>query len=316
MRAKRFWLSQPPPANGHTVEGPDAWWYRWGGYVNEFGYTDERRVLNTHAGATAFLALLAERTGDAEARRGLDCGINAFKWGLERGIQKGNGQFLYCLSQVDPTLERPGDPPYLRLDLVPQIEDVYTVASSYRLMLANRVAREPAVWEAVRRALDYWWTGYREGKVYTYRAYAVLAFAVAAGEIDVRYALALPELLKDPEHFTSLQQGLSSFVAPAGLPALRVRVEPPGPAFVEPVFLRRTNDEYLFALVNVEYPYRDLPVLVDLPEGRRPVGVHAVDPGTAAESPLDFRVDDGCAAFSIPELGEFGVVVVRLTLGS
>ncbi len=40
-----------------------------------------------------------------------------------------------------PTLERPGDPPYIKLDLVPQIEDVYTVASSYRLMLANRIAR-------------------------------------------------------------------------------------------------------------------------------------------------------------------------------
>jgi hypothetical protein len=174
-----------------------------------------RRETNTHAGATEFLALLYERTGDGEARVGMERGVNAFKLGLERGIQKGNGQFLYCLSQVDPTLERPGDPPYLRLDLVPQIEDVYTVASSYRLMLANRVAGDPAITAAVRRALDYWWSGYREGKVYTYRAYAVIAFAVAAGEIDVVYALALPELLKDPDHFTSMQRGLSSFVAPA-----------------------------------------------------------------------------------------------------
>ena len=181
QRAKTFWLSQPPPANGHTEEGEDAWWYRWGGYVNEFGHTDERLVLNTHAGATEFLALLYERTGDDEARVGMERGVNAFKLGLERGIQKSSGQFLYCLSQADPTLERPGDPPYLRLDLVPQIEDVYTVASSYRLMLANRVARDPEITAAVRRALNYWWGGYREGKVYTYRAYAVIAFAVAAG---------------------------------------------------------------------------------------------------------------------------------------
>jgi hypothetical protein len=60
-----------------------------------------RRETNTHAGATVFLALLYERTGDGEARVGMERGVNAFKLGLERGIQKGNGQFLYCLSQVD-----------------------------------------------------------------------------------------------------------------------------------------------------------------------------------------------------------------------
>jgi hypothetical protein len=309
-RAKDFWLSRPPPANGHTEEGLEAWWYRWGGYVNEFGYTDERRVLNTHAGATAFLALLHERTGDEEARRGLEYGINAFKWGLERGIQKASGQFLYCLSQIDPTLERPGDPPYLRLDLVPQIEDVYTVASSYRMMLANRIARDPVVTAAVRRALDYWWSGYREGRVYTYRAYATIAYALAAGEIDLVYALALPELLKDPNHFTSMQRGLSSFVAPAGRPGLRVEVE----NFVEPVFLRRGHDDFLFALVNTEYPQRGLPVAVELPDGARADGVRMIEPATGEETELALEEDAGLARFRAPELGEFGVACFRLAL--
>jgi hypothetical protein len=313
-RSKRFWLGEPP-ANSHTEEGPNAWWYRWGGYVNEFGYTDERRVLNTHAGATEFFALYFERTGDDEARLAMENGINGFKLGLERGIQKGNGQFLYCLSQVDPTLERPGDPPYLRLDLVPQIEDVYTVASRYRLLMANRIARDPAVTASIRKALDYWWDGYRKGQVYTYRAYAVIAYAVAAGEIDITYALALPELLKQPDHFTSMQRGLSSFVAPAGLPGLPVHVESLGPSFVEPVFVRRTRDEFTFALVNVEYPQQDLRVAVELPEG----GVRDVveiDPATRAEASREFSVDDGVVRFRVPELGEFGVTAVRLGLRS
>ena len=307
-RAKAFWLSQPPPANGHTEEGPDAWWYRWGGYVNEFGYTDERLVLNTHAGATEFLALLYERTGDDEARAGMERGVNAFKLGLERGIQKGSGQFLYCLSQADPTLERPGDPPYLRLDLVPQIEDVYTIASSYRLMLANRVARDPAITAAVRRALDYWWSGYREGKVYTYRAYAVIAFAVAAGEIDLVYALALPELLKDPDHFTSMQRGLSSFVAPASLVSLTVDAPP----FVEPIFLRRRRDEFMFALVNMEYPRHRVRIEVQLPPSASDPAVVLVDPATKDEVPVAVTSENGRVAFEIPELGEFGVACVRL----
>jgi len=307
-RAKGFWLSQPPPANGHTEEAPDAWWYRWGGYVNEFGYTDERLVLNTHAGATEFLALLYERTGDGEARTGMERGVNAFKLGLERGIQKANGQFLYCLSQADPTLERPGDPPYLRLDLVPQIEDVYTVASSYRLMLANRVAQEPAIASAVRRALDYWWSGYREGRVYTYRAYAVIAFAVAAGEIDLVYALALPELLKDPDHFTSMQRGLSSFVAPAALAGLSVDTPP----FVEPVFLRRREGEFMFALVNLEYPRRRVRVEVELPPSPSDPSAVLVDAATKEEAPVRITSDNRRVTLEIPELGEFGVACVRL----
>jgi hypothetical protein len=314
-RCKQFWLG-PPPANSHTTDAPGAWWYRWGGYINEFGYTDERHVLNTHAGATEFLALYYERTGDAEAGAGMQNGIAGFKWGLERGIQKDNGQFLYCLSQVDPTLERPGDPPYIQLDLVPQIEDVYTVASSYRLMMANRITRDDAVTSAVRRALDYWWLGYQAGAVYTYRAYAVIAYALAAGEIDIRYALALPMLLKDPNHFTSMQRGLSSFIAPAGLPGLRVDVVAAGPSFVEPVFLRRSNCEFMFALVNVEYPQRGLEVTVELPDGARVRSASQVDPASASQSSLQFDVrrDEGHVAIRVGDIGEFGVTVVKLEL--
>ncbi len=313
-RAKHFWTSELPPANGHTEEGPNAWWYRWGGYINEFGYTDERRVLNTHAGATEFLALLYERTSDDGAQRGMENGIAAFKWGLERGIQKGNGQFLYCLSQIDPTLERPGDPPYLQLDLVPQIEDVYTVASSYRLLMANRIVRDAEVDAAIRRALDYWWTGYKEGRVYTYRAYAVLAYALAAGELDLAYALALPALLKQPQHFTSMQRGLSSFVAPAGLPGLRVRVEALSQSLIEPIFLRRTNDEFLFALVNIEFPQREVPVTVELPAGVGAKDAMEIDPGTLAQRELQLAQRDGKASLIVPGLAEFGVTVIRLRL--
>jgi hypothetical protein len=310
-RAKRFWTAEPPPANGHTEEQGGEWWYRWGGYVNQLGYTDERHVLNTHAGATAFLAQYYERTGDDEARRGLENGIAAVRWGLERGIQKGSGQFLYSLSQVDPTLERPGDPPYVQLDLVPQIEDVYTVATSYRLLVANRIARDPIVTAAIRRALDYWWTGYKAGTVYTYRAYAVIAYAVAAGELDLTYALALPALLKDPDHFTSLQRGHSSFVAPAGLPGLAVEVATP---FVEPIFLRRSQREYLFALVNLEYPQSDLPVAVEIPTGLRAARVVQVDPASKDERALEFAQDGVVASFLAPAIGEFGVTAIRVEL--
>jgi hypothetical protein len=244
----------------------------------------------------------------------MENGINGFKRGLKRGIQKGNGQFLYCLSQVDPTLERPGDPPYLRLDLVPQIEDVYTVASSYRLMMANRIACDPLVAESVRKALDYWWDGYRKSQVYTYRAYAVIAYGIAAGELDLAYALALPELLKDSNHFTSMQRGLSSFVAPAGLQGLLVRVESLGPSFVEPVFVRRTRDEFMFALVNLEYPEQDTPIAVELTEGGGVREVVEIDPATKEEARREFSVTEGIARFLVPELAEFGVTVIRMGL--
>ncbi len=316
-RAVHFWVSNPPPANGHTEVADGAWWYRWGGYVNELGYTDERCVLNTHSGATAFLAMYAERTGDADARRGAEAGLAAVRWGLQRGIQRGDGQFLYCLSQVDPTLERPGDPPYIKLDLVPQIEDVYTVASSYRLMMALRSIPDAEVTAAIRRALDYWWVGHRAGTVYTYRAYSAIAFGVAAGEIDLRYALALPEILRDREQFTSMQRGLSSFIAPHGLPLVYVRARGRPGRFVEPVFVRRRPGEYLFALVNTEQPMRRIPLEVGLPAGVSLRGASVIDP--AGDPPVAVPVSwvpDGerTAIVAVDELQEFAVVVVRLEL--
>lgn len=315
-RTREFWCTMPPPANGHVDVGPDAWWFRWGGYINAFGYTDERCVLNTHSGATAFLAALAARTGDAETRASARRGLNAVLWGLEHGVQRGDGQFLYCLSQIDPTLERPGDPPYIKLDLVPQIEDVYTVATSYRLMIANREFRDPAIDAAITRALDYWWTAYRAGTVYTYRAYASLAYAVAAGDIDLRYALALPEILRDPQHFTSMHRGLSAFVAPAGLGLVEVRVGDAAAVGVEPVFLRRTAGEAVFAIVNVEQALRRVPVSVRLPGDARPIGVEAIDPASPqVATPVGdwSAADDGYVHLALAELGEFGVVVVRVT---
>lgn len=316
-RAVHFWVSNPPPANGHVEVADGAWWYRWGGYVNELGYTDERCVLNTHSGATAFLAMYAERTGDPDARRGAEAGLAAMRWGLERGIQRGDGQFLYCLSQVDPTLERPGDPPYIKLDLVPQIEDVYTVASSYRLMMALRSIPDPVITAAIRRALDYWWVGHRAGTVYTYRAYSAIAFGVAAGEIDLRYAMALPEILRDREQFTSMQRGLSSFIAPHGLPLVYVRARGRPGRFVEPVFVRRRRGEYLFALVNTEQPMRNIPVEVGLPAGVSLRGASVIDPAgdPMTEVPASWVPgDDRTATVAVEELQEFAVTVVRLEL--
>ena len=316
-RAVGFWVSNPPPANGHVEVAEGAWWYRWGGYINELGYTDERCVLNTHSGATAFLAMYAERTGDPDARRGAEAGLAAMRWGLERGIQRGDGQFLYCLSQVDPTLERPGDPPYIKLDLVPQIEDVYTVASSYRLMMALRSIPDPVVTAAIRRALDYWWVGHRAGTVYTYRAYSAIAFGAAAGEIDLRYALALPEILRDREQFTSMQRGLSSFIAPHGLPLVYVRARGRPGRFVEPVFVRRRHGEYLFALVNTEQPMSNIPVEVGLPAGVSLLGASTIDPAgdPMAEVPASWVPGgDRSATVAVEELQEFAVTVVRLEL--
>lgn len=314
-KAVRFWLN-PPPANGHVEVADGAWWYRWGGYINEFGYTDERCVLNTHSGATAFLALYAERTGDKGARKAAEAGIVAMRWGLERGIQRGDGQFLYCLSQVDPKLERPGDPPYIKHDLVPQIEDVYTVASSYRLLMALRTIPDPEVVAAIGRALDYWWTGHRAGTVYTYRAYSTIVFGIAAGEINLRYALALPEILRDPQQFTSMQRGLSSFIAPHGLPLLHVRVEGAPAHFVEPVFVRRRPGEFMFALVNTEQPVAHIPVRVSLPTGMSVRAASVIDPASATLEPVATSWEDGPdgVALEVGDLQEFAVTVVRLEL--
>lgn len=312
-RCVRFWTESQPPANGHSTLGPEAWWYRWGGYINEYGFTDERLVLNTHAGACMFLALYHERTGDPLARRGLEYGFNAFKLGLQRGIQKGNGQFLYCLSQIDPTLERPGDPPYIQLDLVPQIEDVYTVAASYRLMLANRSMRDETVRAALARALDYWWKGYQAGTVYTYRAYAVNAFAIAAAELAPAYLAALPTLLKNPDHYTSMQRGFSAFIAPYGLHGLPLRLRAHGPSFVEPVFVARQRGEYRFALVNMEYPLQGLEVEVQ-PRAGRVLEVEELDLFSAAPRPVAHRATEHGAAITLDRLPEFGVRQFRVRL--
>jgi hypothetical protein len=312
LRCRDFWLGEPP-ANGHTEVDNGGWWYRWGGYVNELGYTDERHVLNTHSGATAFLALLYERTGDDLALEAAQRGMLAVRWGLERGIQRGDGQFLYALCQIDPTLERPGDPPYIRADLVPQIEDVYTIASSYRLMMANRLVGDEVVTDAIRRALAFWWTGHRASRTVTYRAYAAITFGVAAGEIDPVYALALPELLKDREQFTTMQRGLSSFIVPAGLPRLKVAAEGFNESLIEPVFLRQEPSRLVFALVNLEHAQRDVGVHVDLPPGREATGARVVDPAGGPTVAVDAieRTEHG-VRLSVPGLREISASIVDL----
>jgi hypothetical protein len=128
------------------------------------------------------------------------------------------------------------------------------------------------------------------------------------------YALALPELLRDREHFTSMQRGFSSFIAPAGLPALTVEVEAFGPSFVEPIFLHRRKDEFSFALVNLEYPRHDIGVSVELPMATVPTGAARVDPAGGQRSTFDVTCKDGRARFVVPTLGEFGVTLIELGL--
>ena len=252
VRSKEFWLGLPP-GNSHTVDAPDAWWYRWGGYINDAGYTDERHALNTHASVLMIFSMLWRRTNDAEARTGLDHGVNAFNRALDLGLQRPDGQFLYSLSQIDPRFELPGDPPYIQAQLIPEIENVYTVLSAFRLLVANRISGDPAVANACARALAYFWAGYKNGTAHTYRCYPVKTFGIAAGELDLRFAFALPTLLADPQHWTSIYRGFSAWVAPLGHKGLLVE-HPTAAGGLESVFMRRDEQGFTFANVNVGPP--------------------------------------------------------------
>jgi hypothetical protein len=312
LRSKDFWFG-PPPANSHSVDSEDAWWYRWGGYINDAGYTDERHALNTHASVLMIFSLLWTRVQDQEARRGLLNGVNAFKRGLEQGLQRSDGQFLYSLSQVDPRYDRPGDPPYLQTNLIPEIEGVYTVLSAFRLLVANRVAADPIVGDACARALNYWWKAEREGRAYTYRSYAVKTFAIAAGELDLRYAFNLPHLLAEPNNWTAIYRGFSAWVAPWRHKGLMVRIEgdPPG---MESVFLSRDAAAFRFALVNTGIPRSKTPVTVELDEQVTTTKAELVDPAdgrTLAILPSEQR--DALTTFQIASMPEASVAVVRLS---
>jgi hypothetical protein len=311
LRSKDFWFG-PPPANSHSVDAEDAWWYRWGGYINEAGYTDERHALNTHASVLMIFSLLWTRVHDEQARRGLLNGVNAFKRGLDQGLQRSNGQFLYSLSQIDPRYERPGDPPYIQTNLIPEIEDVYTVLSAFRLLVANRVAADPVVCESCARALNYWWRAQDEGRAYTYRSYAVKTFGIAAGEMDLRYAFCLPRLLADPDNWTAIYRGFSAWVAPWRHKALLVTVEgdPPG---MESVFLSRDAAAFRFAVVNTAMPCSKIPVTVELDEATAGARVELLDPaGGRLVAALPSAERDGRLEFEIPRLSESSVAVVRL----
>ena len=306
---KNFWGGEPP-ANGYSRDAEDQIWHRWGGYILPNGDTDERHVLNTHAMGVLFHAMYYERTGDEEAYAMMQQGMNAIVAWLPV-LQREDGRIWYCLSQVDPTLERPGDPPYLRLNLVPGIEDVYTMASSYRLMLANRVARNPEITKMIRKALDYFWRRYQKGETYTYRVYPIIAFAVAAGEIDLRFALALPLMMKNPDNWTAIHRGFAPFVKPHAVVTYPVEVKVLGPTGAEPVFIRSNDDEFMFALVNVENPVSELPVVVEVGADTI-VAIVEVDPRDRTETPIDFNQTNGQLNFIVDSLGEFGVRLFSL----
>jgi hypothetical protein len=311
MRSKEFWFG-PPPANSHSVDAEDAWWYRWGGYINEAGYTDERHALNTHASVLLIFSLLWSRVQDADAKRGMMNGINAFKRGLAEGLQRSDGLFLYSLSQIDPRYDRPGDPPYLQTNLIPEIEGVYTVLSAFRLLVANRVAADPVVRESCARALNYWWRAEREGRAYTYRSYAVKTFGIAAGEIDLRYAFNLPHLLADPDNWTAIYRGFSAWVAPWKNKGLAVTFEgdPPG---MESVFLSRNPSAFRFAVVNTGIPRSKIPVAVDLDERSQGAVGELLDPADGSTiAKLKSSESDGRLTFELPSLPEGSVAVVQL----
>ena len=314
LRCKEYWFG-PPPGNSHSVDAPDAWWYRWGGYINEAGYTDERHALNTHVSAIMIFSLLWTRVKDEEVRRGMINGVNAFKLGLAQGLQRPNGEFFYSLSQIDPRYDRPGDPPYIQTNLIPEIEGVYTVLASFRLLVANRVAADPAVREACARALSYWWRAELDGKAYTYRSYAVKTFGIAAGEIDLRYAFNLPHLLSDPDNWTSIYRGFSAWVAPWKNKALLVSPEgdPPG---LESVFLSRNDAAFRFALVNTGVPRSNIPVSVELDGRSAGSHIELLDPADGRSiAKLNTVENDGKLMFDVPSLAEGTVAVVQMSKG-
>jgi hypothetical protein len=312
LRSKEFWLGDPP-ANSHSVDAPDAWWYRWGGYINEAGYTDERHALNTHASVLLIFSLLWTRLQDQEAKQGLDYGVNAFRQALGNGLQRANGQFLYSLSQMDPRLERPGDPQYLQSNLIPEIEDVYTVLSAFRLLVANRVARDPVVRDSCARALNYFWAAHLAGTAYTYRSYAVKTFGIGAGELDLRFAFSLPHFLKDPDNWTAIYRGFSAWVAPHGRKGLLIDIEGRPPA-IESVFLSRTEDAFTFALVNTGAPRANVPVTVELDDQAAGSKPELLDPADGRiVQDLSSAEAEGNLEFEVPSLPEGSVAVVRLT---
>ncbi len=308
-RIKKFWGGQPP-ANSYSRDAEDRIWHRWGGYILPNGDTDERHVLNTHAMGVLYHAMYYQRTGDQEAFSMMQQGMKAIEAWLPQ-LQLESGQIWYCLSQVDPTLERPGDPPYLRLNLVPGIEDVYTMASSYRLMLANRVARNPAITQMIRKALNYFWRGYQKGETHTYRSYPVIAYAIAAGEIDLRFASALPLMLKNPDNWTAIQRGFSPFMKVFDTMTYPVEVRALGPSGVEPIFIRSNEAEFMFALVNIENPVSGMPIIVQV--GADTIkAVVEVDPRDSTESPVSFNQAKGTVSFNVDNLGEFNVRLFSL----
>ena len=236
LRSKDFWFG-PPPANSHSKDAADAWWYRWGGYINAAGYTDERHALNTHASVLMIFSLLWSRIADAEAKRGLEYGVNAFKRALSMGSSdRAGSSSTACRRSTHDTNGRG----IRRTSRTTSSRRSRTSTRSSRYsgcLVANRVQQDPVVAESCR-ALAYFWQANRAGRASTYRSYPVKTFGIAAGDVDLRFAFALPYLLRDPDNWTSIYRGFSAWVAPSGgkglwwsltvAPRARVRVSPHG----------------------------------------------------------------------------------------
>jgi hypothetical protein len=158
----------------------------------------------------------------------------------------------------------------------------------------------------IRKALLYFWRGYQRGDTHTYRSYPVIAYAVAAGDIDLRFALALPLMMKDRDNLTAIHRGFSPFMKPFGTVTYPVEVRDLGPTGVEPVFIRSNNREFLFALVNIEHPVAGLTIAVQV--GEDPASdVVEVDPRDGSEQPVTFVRTGAEIGFEVESLAEFDV---------
>jgi hypothetical protein len=186
------------------------------------------------------------------------------------------------------------------------------VLSAFRLLVANRVAADDVVAASCARALNYFWLAHDAGTAYTYRSYAVKTMAIAAGELDLRYAFALPKLLADPENWTAIYRGFSAWVAPLGHKGLLV--EPPGrPGGVETVFLSRDDGAFTFAVVNVGAPRDRLPLEITLDEAAAGSRAALLDPADGhVVAGLESSEHGGRMELEVPALPERSVAVVRL----
>ena len=182
------------------------------------------------------------------------------------------------------------------------------------MMVANRVSqRIRSSRSRARRALSYHWNGApgRQG-VHLSLVHRQDVCGVGAGELDLRFAFALPELLKDPDQWTAIYKGFSAWVAPLGQKGLLV--EALGrPAGIESVYLSRDDDAFTFAVANVGAPRSRIPLSVELDERAAGSEVELIEPADGRRlAVLPSTEKDGRLEFELPSLKEETVAVVRL----